>query len=1430
MQMQYKTVCGFIDCIDADGILGWAGDIDKPDVPLVVRLVIDDMAVDVLTCGITRADVAQAGFPSPNVGFFAHTPSWCLDGNPHVMEFQTSDGIPLNRADVRQDGADVIGIDQGPWRLTFLLAARPPDVLGSTESRSQKDFLKDLFRRDMTTCPELLVSHATEAATAVTVAVAIEAPARLRDATSARAEMALLLETGMFQSDWYLSTYSDIAAAGVDPLTHYYFYGFKDGRRPNPYFDSSWYQDHNKDLGPDENPLVHYMLVGESEGRRPILYFDPAYYRLAYDVPSSSSCLGHYLTHRFSGKYSPIAEFDAGYYAEHYPDVTAAGVDIFEHYISYGFREGRNPSAAFDTRFYRQRYLRDSDESPLPHYLLHRAEPGIYPALPAHESTVARQIKRFTKPGPQFEERQKLPDTARRRTKLLAYYLPQFHAFPENEEWWGKGFTEWTNVARGSPRFIDHYQPRISRDLGSYSLNDKEVMRSQIEMAREGGLFGFVFYFYWFNGSRLMERPLDMFLADPTLDFPLCLMWANENWSRRWDGSENEVLISQDYREADNARLIDTFAAAFRDPRYIRVGGRPLLMLYRPGIIPDCTRVVAEWRRVFLERAGENPIIIMSQSFNDNDPAKFGLDGAIEFPPHKLVTGLSLHNEELHYLDSDATAQVYSYDEVVRQSLSEPPPAFPLIKTLCPSWDNDARRQGSGLVIHGSTPAKYQAWLERLVEHSVAHPFFGEPFVCVNAWNEWAEGTYLEPDLHFGSAYLNATGHAVAGPATISSDNRLLLVGHDAFPGGAQQLLLNIGRTLRRRFGMEVSFLLLGGGKLEKAYAEIAPTKVLPLGREFAQCVAALRTAGFTAALVNTSAAAAACEVLDTAGIVCTLLVHELPRIMAEKRLLESGRRGLGVARQTVFAAPFVRDSFLDSCGGSDVRTIILPQGSYKDITFSSATREALRAELGIGANEPVAIGMGYADLRKGFDLFLQIWRAVRRLDPTAHLCWVGDIDPTMKGYLASEIERAEATGTFHMLGFRDDVDRLFSAADVFILSSREDPYPTVVLEAMSVGIPTIAFAGTGGIPDTLTAHRAGLVVELGDAEAAAAAMMRLVGNPTRFADRERLAAIVAEHFVFDRYVARLCDLAFPGRVRVSVVVPNYNYAHHLPSRLATIFGQTYPVHEIIVLDDCSTDDSLAVIHKVAADWGRDVRVTANERNSGSVFRQWRKAAEVATGDYVWIAEADDESEPRFLERLVAMVQNAEEVALAFTDSRAIDNEGALLWPNHQGYFAEAGAQDLAHDGVYSGRDFVRRFLSERNLILNVSCAIWNRVALAAAMRRCEDELLTYRMAGDWHLYVDVMTAADCHVAYVAEPLNVHRRHAASVTHSLAATAHVSEIARVHALVQARLGAEAPVEQQAGYVARVAAQLGVKPLAEGPGTTAKPALKARVRQ
>ena len=521
---------------------------------------------------------------------------------------------------------------------------------------------------------------------------------------SVASDLAMLAAAEIFDTAWYLRAYPDVAEHGIDPATHFIAQGWQEGRRPNFYFDPHWYRAANSDVArAGVNPVLHYISAGEAEGRAPSEHFDLAWYATQHTPDPERSLLAHFLARCTTGTVSPLPEFDGAFYLATYPDVADAKVDPFEHYLLYGFREGRNPSAGFDTRFYLHRYLDGvTDENPLIHYRRHRHALRLHVVPPESDHDVFEEVRRFSRPGPGFETFQPLPAGARRRAQVLAFYLPQFHPMAENDKWWGEGFTEWTAIGRAMPRFAGHYQPRIPRDLGHYRLGDnaegRAVMRRQAEMARAAGLGGFVHYFYWFNGRRLLEAPLDAWVADAAIDFPFCLMWANENWTRRWDGSEHEVLISQDYDAADDAALVDCFVAYMRDPRYIRIEGRALLMVYRAADIPDTAVTLARWREMFAAH-GEAPLLVMAQSFDAFDPTLYGFDAAVEFPPHKLAANLARRNGDVRQFDPRLTAHVYDYDDLVRASCDEAPTPFPLIRTAVPSWDNDARREGAGLVL-----------------------------------------------------------------------------------------------------------------------------------------------------------------------------------------------------------------------------------------------------------------------------------------------------------------------------------------------------------------------------------------------------------------------------------------------------------------------------------------------------------------------------------------------------------------------------------------------------------------------------------------------------------------------------------------------------------------------------------------------------------
>jgi glycosyltransferase involved in cell wall biosynthesis len=1225
-------------------------------------------------------------------------------------------------------------------------------------------------------------------------------------------ELEFITKSGLFDNDFYFAQHPDIARAGVNALEHFYDFGYREGRRPNLYFDPQWYLKQNPDVqAANFHPLTHYISYGDIEGRKASVLFDPSWYRKHYGLDETQNALSHYLQNRKSCRVAPIPDFDVEYYARSYPDVVAAGIDPFEHFVAYGYREGRAPSENFDAKFYWARYLGgDTSQNPFLHFLAHKHEPGVFGRMPFDESSIPREVKRFTKPGPDFEEFIPLPLSAPRRAKVLVYYLPQFHAFPENDHWWGKGFTEWTNVARGLPRFSGHYQPRVPRDLGFYSLNHAETMRRQVAMARGGGVFGFVFYYYWFNGKRLLDKPVEAFLADQSIEMPFCLMWANENWTRRWDGADSEVLISQDYRLKDEEHLVADFARHFSDPRYIRVQGRPLLMIYRPGLIKDGKKTLARWRALFRNKFHEDPLLVMGQTFNATDPADFGMEGAIEFPPHKLTQDLPAINPSLHFLDLEFEGKAYRYDDIVRLSLEEPKPSYPLIKTAVPSWDNDARRQGNGLVLTESTPHKYQSWLSELVDRAVQNPFFGEPIICVNAWNEWCEAAYLEPDLYYGSAYLNATGRALVGRSQEINDGRVLLVGHDCFPSGAQHLLLNIGRTMRSHFGVEASVVALDGGKLEGAYREIGPLTIAGNTTALEAHFWSQKERGYTAAIVNTSAAAIAVPVLKKVGMDVTMLVHELPRLLREKGLTANAQIAGQEANRIVFAAPFVRDEFCAELGiQRDKDLFVIPQGMYHKIETSKTLGEELRKSLGIRKGQRLVIGMGYADLRKGFDLFLQLWRLVRNSSSlVTHFCWVGDIDPSLKDWMRVEIADAEKSGTFHMAGYRSDVSAFLSAADAFVLTSREDPFPSVVLEALYAGLPIMAFDRAGGIPDLLRDHPLGHVVPFADTVAMATALVATVHKGPSAAARTAGREVVEKKFDFPAYVWQLLQLAHRDLPAISVAIPNYNYAKHLPNRLSSVFLQTQPVKEILVLDDASTDNSLEVIPAITKEWGRVIRLMLNQKNSGSVFKQWRKAAEAATGEFLWIAEADDLCAPKFLAEVVALMRHDPSVQFAFSDSGAIDEEGKPLWTSHKSYYETVTVNALSRTQVFEAEDFAQEFLSVKNLILNVSAVVWRREPLLKALNNCEIDLRNYTMAGDWRLYLQALSHKGARIGYCAEPLNTHRRHAASVTHTLKAEQHIAEILACQAFAGStfKLGPEIK-KAQSTYLRDVSTQL-----------------------
>jgi hypothetical protein len=406
-----------------------------------------------------------------------------------------------------------------------------------------------------------------------------------------------------------------------------------------------------------------------------------------------------------------------------------------------------------------------------------------------------------------------------------------------------------------------------------------------------------------------------------------------------------------------------------------------------------------------------------------------------------------------------------------------------------------------------------------------------------------------------------------------------------------------------------------------------------------------------------------------------------------------------------------------------------------------------------------------------------------RVADASIHLLWVGDLDPVISAYLGAELAAAEATGTFHRLPFQTDGADWLATADVHLLTSREDPYPSVVLEAMSAGVPTVAFEEAGSAPDLLREFGAGVAVPLGDA-AAMVRQLRVVALQTGPEQRARLGRVARQRFPFAAYVDAVLDLAAPGRPAVSVMVPTLDYAAHLPGRLHSIFAQTVVPLEIVVLDDGSADGSEAVVRATALEARRAVEWVPAERGRG-LLAQWRRAAQRARGEFVWIAEADDLAEPGLLEQLCDALRAAPGAAFGFADSRAIDAAGSTLWADHKAYYREAGTTLLARSGAIGAEAFVRECLGARNLVLNASAVVWRRAALRDALARAGE--VPFRLALDWRLYAEALSVGGS-VAYVATPLNRHRRHAGGITARIDSATHLEEIRLMHRYVNELIG------------------------------------------
>ena len=1018
--------------------------------------------------------------------------------------------------------------------------------------------------------------------------------------------------------------------------------------------------------------------------------------------------------------------------------------------------------------------------------------------------------------------------------RAIAFYLPQYHPIPENDRWWGKGFTEWTNVRRSLPQFEGHAQPRIPGELGYYDLvEDPKIRRRQAHLAHQYGLSGFCFYFYWFAGKRLLETPVRAYADDETITFPFCLCWANENWSRRWDGRDDDVLIAQAHSADDDVAIIQHLSDYLQNSKYIRIDGRPLVIVYRPGLLPDAKQTALRWRRWCRENGIGEIHLAYTQSFETLDPATYGFDSAIEFPPNNM--GLERQSDIVTPVSDAFDCRIYDWDDLARRAETYDDPGYTLFRGVTPQWDNTPRRMNSSTCLIGSSPGAYEVWLRQAaLDAARRRKKFSERLVFINAWNEWAEGCYLEPDATFGYAWLEATRRALAEdirevlvepselvaseqPAPPPQERKIIVMVHDLHRNGAQYLSLNFAKSLNTDFGYEVVIITSGDGELGPNFRSYGRIHALHQTRHTREAILAeltrLHSDGFDRAIINSSASGWIAPYMAEVGIASVGLIHEMPEI-ARTMKLAAGMQALDThALATVFATEQVRDCTAHLVlGHAWRRPQILPQGLYKRQAIASLDEKVpahrkVCEELGLPASARLIIGVGFGDERKGIDLFCRWAIASARLDKDLHFIWIGDIEAGMLRTCRALLERAsDVSGNVHLIGFRHDTSSYYAGASAYVLTSREDPYPSTVLEALSAGTPCFVVAETTGIED-LAETGAVRILANSEAETVSAALTGFLSSHD--AVREAATAgleLVQQKFGFRSFVGDILRLLGEPVPKVSVIIPNFNYAAYLPQRLATILNQSTPVWEIIFLDDASDDDSVERARKFLHNCPIRYRIIRNEENSGSVFAQWKAGVEMAKGDLVWIAEADDWAASTFVETASQPFADPE-VVVSYTQSHQVNELGEIISPDYLDYVRDIDPDRWRRAFVTEGMQELTEGLSVKNTLPNVSGVLFLRGALARVLNDHFSEIAAYRVAGDWCAYMHL--ALQGKFAFDPRPLNYHRRHEASVTISRFGQKEWDEIERMQKSV-IRV-AEVPEEFRAKareYLTLLAARIG----------------------
>jgi len=641
----------------------------------------------------------------------------------------------------------------------------------------------------------------------------------------------------------------------------------------------------------------------------------------------------------------------------------------------------------------------------------------------------------------------------------------------------------------------------------------------------------------------------------------------------------------------------------------------------------------------------------------------------------------------------------------------------------------------------------------------------------INPLSHYVEIGYLEKRSYVNYDDIGFNyGHFMAYIHQNVYCNKIVIVSHDATQSGAPFLALNIAKNLQIKFGYRVVIILLSGGILENEFRNHGFVINLQCTDRqtttFNAIFSTLYINGFRNAICNTVVSGSLVPLLKNNKFEILSLIHELPKSISLLNAEESSKNMIELSDHVVFPANYILNAFRNSYSYDYINKIsILPQGLFRNhLPFQNKeSKDRLRRKLRIKSDSRIVLSCGTADFRKGIDVFYNVFAGLQKHTDFSdvHFVWVGPvIENYFYNWMMEDLRLLGFEENIHFVGYSEDID-YFAGADIFFLSSREDPFPSVVLDAMACGIPVIAFDQSGGAPEALE-NNCGEIIPYLDVDKVISSIIKLLKDSVHYdLIVSNACNKVNEKYNFEKYISELLSLFSRYKLNgiklpsVSVVIPNYNYSPYLQERLTSVINQTLSPCEILFLDDASTDDSVQIAESILRDCNINYRIICNEANKGC-FSQWVSGIEQATGDLIWIAEADDKCRYDFLERILPCFSD-EEVMLAFCQSEIIDSAGTVCQPTYYEYTKDVFGNKPETSYKNSGDKELNDGLAIKNTIPNASAVVFRKSSLAGV----KNKLLQFKSAGDWFAYIYALKMGS--ICFIKDILNSHRRHSSSI-------------------------------------------------------------------